>query len=230
MSDQATEPRSPPPDMLDAIFLRRLQPSPGGGFARACAEPSPRTQEILLHDVAVAAQVSTVDPSDDMAVDQPLVAWLLKKAPDQWAALATIVEQTVTDGLRVIAVAGGARGEGRTTLVEGLAATLTARGWHVELVSGPLSEARESRIGADGTRAVVLVDAGVWFPPGPIRRDRIAAMSVGCDAAILVRRATQAPSPARAAAVEQAGCRLLGEVETFVPLQTFTELHRHAES
>lgn len=229
MSDQATELHGPPLDMLDAVFLRRLEPSPSGGVPRECAEPTPITPEMPANDVAVVASVSTNAPSDDTAVDQPLVAWLLKKAPDQWAALAATVERAVTEGLRVIAVAGGARAEGRTTLVEGLAATLIARGWHVELVAGPLSEVGDERIGTDSGRAVVLVDAGVWFPPGPIRRDRIAAMSVGCDAVILVRRATQTPSPARAAAIEQTGCRLLGEVETFVPLPAFEELDCHAD-
>lgn len=247
---------SPPLDMVDAVFLRRLHHRPSRESSSAAVadhqvvesatttaevmadapaspkplEPSHRSQEERKLLLAVAAAASSGSRSDTVASDQPLVEWLLQKAAHQWAALAVAVERAVADGLRVIAVAGGGRGEGRTTLVEGLAATLTARGWHVVLVSGPLSEAGEAVIGGDRHRELVLVDAGVWFPPGPIRRERVAAMSAGCDAVILVRRATQAPSPARAAAIEQAGCRLLGEVETLVPWKTFEELHRHADT
>lgn len=257
MSHEATMMHSPPAvDMVDAVFLRRLHPAPshasssGGVVDHELDEPAALTQEVTA-DVpaspelpgpnrlaqeereqllAAVASASSGTRSDTVAADQPLVEWLLQKAPDQWAALAVAVERAVADGLRVIAVAGGARGEGRTTIVEGLAATLTARGWHVVLVSGPLSEAGEALSGGDRHRELVLVDAGVWFPPGPIRRDRVTAMSIGCDAVILVRRATQAPSPARAAAIEQAGCTLLGEVETLVPWKAFEEFHHHADT
>ena len=74
---------------------------------------------------------------------------------------------------------------------------------------------------ADGGRLhdkrIVLVDAGVWFPPGPIRRHRVLVASLGCDAAILVRRADRQPSPARETVLAAVGVTPLGEVLTFAP-------------
>jgi hypothetical protein len=240
---------SPSLDMVDAMFLRRLKSMPSKEGRRASPETSTRppafrpeetappdahipTPEVPMPELAAVAASPSPTATGKKAPDsQPLVAWLLEQAPEQWSALAATVERAVAEGLRVIAVAGGGRGEGRTTLVEALGVTLTARGWHVVRIAGPLSSAAGntfSRAGND--REVVIVDAGVWFPPGPIRHDRVAAMSVGCDAVILVRRATQAPSPARAAAIEQTGCRLLGEVETLVPMDTFEDLAHHADT
>jgi Mrp family chromosome partitioning ATPase len=156
---------SSPIDIVDAVFLRRLHPDPAAPAAPSTAaeiksEPTPAEKP------AVAAPVSTPPRSDTIDVDESLVEWLLKKVPQQWAALATTVEQAAADGRRVIAVAGGGRGEGRTTLVAGLAATLTARGWRAFVVAGPLTEAGETFLESDGDRQVVIVDAGVWFPPG----------------------------------------------------------------
>lgn len=213
---------SSPVDIVDAMFLRRLHPDPAApAAASTAAEIKPAATQ--AEKPAVAAPVSTPPLSDTVAVDESLVEWLLEKVPEQWAALATTVEQAVADGRRVIAVAGSGRGDGRTTLVAGLAATLTARGSRVVVVAGPLAEADQTLLESEPDRPLVIVDAGVWFPPGPIRRDRVASLCAGCDAAILVRRASQPSSPARAAAIEQAGCHVVGEVVTF------EELH-HAES
>jgi hypothetical protein len=63
---------------------------------------------------------------------------------------------------------------------------------------------------------VVLVDAGIWFPPGPIRRQRLLVATLGCEAAILVARG-QGRSATRAAALEAIGIEVLGEVLTFTP-------------
>jgi Mrp family chromosome partitioning ATPase len=167
------------------------------------------------HDVATEAPLPATASGLAEGVDQSLVAWLLQEAAAQWAAVAKTVEQAVAEGARVIAVAGGARGEGRTTLVAGLAATLQARGKRAMVVAGSLAETGETLLEKGSDQPVVIVDAGIWFPPGPIRRDRLATLSAGCDAVILVRRAVQPPSPARAAAIAQTGCRLLGEVLTF---------------
>ena len=222
MTDQTTLTPDPvlsssPVDMVDAVFLRRLHPEPATVAAPStAAEIKPDATQ--AEKPAVAAPVSTAARSDTIEFDESLVEWLLEKVPEQWAALATSVEQAAADGWRVIAVAGGGRGEGRTTLVAGLAATLTARNWRVIVVAGPLTEAGETFLESGGDRPLVIVDAGVWFPPGPIRRDRVASLCAGCDAAILVRRASQPSSPARAAAIEQAGCHVVGEVVTFEEL------------
>lgn len=223
MTDQTTMAPDPvlasaPLDMVDAVFLRRLYPHPA-----AVQPPSPAaeiepeaTQE---EQPAAVALVSPPPRTDTLDVDHSLVEWLLEKVPEQWAALGAAVEKAVADGLRVIAVAGGGRGEGRTTLVAGLAATLTARGWQVITVVGPLAEDGEQLFATGSDRQMAIVDAGVWFPPGPLQHDHVAAMSVGCDAAILVRRATQPPCPAWAAAIEQTGCRVIGEAVTFEEFQ-----------
>lgn len=143
--------------------------------------------------------------------DRSLLEWLLAAAPDQWNGLADRVERAAGDGHRVIAVVGGDRGEGRTTIVHGLVATLASRGLRVHQASHPCgSDGREP-----AARDLVIVDAGIWFPPGRFRRDRLSAVSMGCDAVILVRRAATPPSAARAAAIRQAGLAFLGEVETF---------------
>ncbi|NCA10371.1 hypothetical protein EBR56_00935 [bacterium] len=60
-----------------------------------------------------------------------------------------------------------------------------------------------------------LVDGGVWFPPGPVHRGRLARAAFGCHAAVLVRRAGRSPCPAHAAALAALGIRVLGEVVTF---------------
>ena len=237
--------QGPSPDALDAVFLRRLAPAqpdavdveaeaPEGGRPRqataaataplesgsaARQEEHQAQTDQQRHEPPQSPAWEASPPAEvsgtEARVDQPLVDWLLQTAAPQWVAVAETVEHVVAEGLRVIAVAGGARGEGRTTLVEGLTATLRARGWQVVATSGPLAEAGEELFNGVTDRPVVIVDAGVWFPPGPIRRDRLATLSVGCDAVILVRRAAQPPSPARVAAIEQTGCRLLGEVLTF---------------
>ena len=64
-------------------------------------------------------------------------------------------------------------------------------------------------------RLIVLVDAGVWFPPGPVHRQRLLVKSVGCDAAIIVRRADRPAAPAHALALAAIGVTPLGEVVTF---------------
>ncbi|NBX29831.1 hypothetical protein EBR04_05175 [bacterium] len=64
-------------------------------------------------------------------------------------------------------------------------------------------------------KRIVLVDAGIWFPAGPIRRQWLAACTLGCDAAILVRKADRKPAVARRAALEAFGVEVLGEVLTF---------------
>jgi hypothetical protein len=63
----------------------------------------------------------------------------------------------------------------------------------------------------------VLLDAGVWFPPGPLHRQRLMVSSLGVDADILVRRADAPGGTARRAALESLGIEVLGEVLTFTP-------------
>jgi hypothetical protein len=151
--------------------------------------------------------------------DADLVARLLVAGGRQWAALADEIEAARLAGHRVIGIAGGARAEGRTTLVACLARTLRGRGRDVVVLTTGMAAAGPRGVPADGGRLhdkrIVLVDAGIWFPPGPFRRPRLLMASLGCDAAILVRRADREPAPAWAAALAAVGVTVLGEVLTF---------------
>jgi len=156
--------------------------------------------------------------------DADLVARLLVAGGRQWAALADEIEAARLAGHRVIGIAGGARAEGRTTLVACLARTLRGRGRDVVVLTTGMAAAGPRGVPADGGRLhdkrIVLVDAGIWFPPGPFRRPRLLMASLGCDAAILVRRADREPAPAWAAALAAVGVTVLGEVLTFAGTPT----------
>jgi hypothetical protein len=146
-----------------------------------------------------------------------LVDRLLRVVPHAWSHLAKRVEDAHRDGAEVIAITGARRGEGRTTLVGGLARALMARGRRVECHDRvPLELASAGREG--GT--IVLVDAGVWFPGGPLRRAWLERQSLGCHAVILVRSADQPACPARGVALEAVGLKVLGEVLTMTPPAT----------
>jgi hypothetical protein len=64
-------------------------------------------------------------------------------------------------------------------------------------------------------RRIVVVDAGVWFPPGRIQRRRLLLASVGCDAAILLRREDRPAQPGWSVALAAIGVEPLGEVISF---------------
>lgn len=154
-------------------------------------------------------------PVDAAPAEAPsLIDRLLIAGQEQWECLADEVEVARRDGHRVIAVVGGEPGEGRTTLVDCLARTLRDRGRDVAVLASA-DEPTHLDGGHGNDRRIVLIDAGVWFPPGPIRRQRLVQESVGCDAAILVRRADREPVAARATALAALGMSVLGEVVTF---------------
>jgi len=189
-------------DPLDAAFVLRF----------AAPTAAPRGHE---------PDESRAHPGENQAAHPPpvvaeveaasVVGRLLASSAAEWQRLADHVEEACRRGSRVIAVAGGTRGEGRTTVVDGVVATLRARGRApVRVDEGAICQ----RVAPDRD-SVVLVDAGVWFPPGPIRAARVMALAQGCDAAILVRRAEEPSCPARADILAHIGVRCLGEVETF---------------
>ena len=70
---------------------------------------------------------------------------------------------------------------------------------------------------AKAGKRILLVDGGVWFPPGRIHRQRLLVASSGCDAAILVVRSGHAPPAAWSTSLEAIGVEPLGEVISFVP-------------
>ena len=210
-------------DAVDRGFLRRLTERSQARAAAVIDEPmaAAPVPEGPTGDAVAKAPVATGRPESagcrpqDPGPAAPLVERLLYEAPQAWDAIAERVEDAHRRGASVIAVAGGRRGEGRTTVVQCLAKTLAARGRHVEV---------HDRAPVDGAHLfggdrgpIVLVDAGVWFPGGPIRRSSLERMSLGCQAAILVRRADLPECAARGNAIESIGLKLLGEVLTMVP-------------
>jgi hypothetical protein len=206
-------------DTLDAAFLRRWQVVPPLPAAvsdiTAAAPPS-------VAAPPAAAFAAPVEPSTPTRSDRPPVAEtaaaplldrLLAAAEPQWQAIADRVEAARGRGRRVIAVAGHDRHEGRTTIVAAVAGVLRGRGRDVVVVE---PGAAAVAAGPTHDKRIILVDAGVWFPPGPIRRARLLVASYGCEAALVVRRADRPAVAAIEAALEAIGVEPLGEVVTFV--------------
>jgi hypothetical protein len=189
-----------------------IPPAPAAIAPRRFQPPAPVAPSAPLPAPVARIASPPVPPAD------PVVARLLARAPREWDALAGHVEAARMRGRRVIAVAGGRAGEGRSTLVACLAATLRGRGR--EVACARPDELAVVAGGPDGRgpthdKRIVLCDAGIWFPPGPIRRSLLQVASLGCEAAILVRRADASGGPARQAALEALGIEVLGEVLTF---------------
>ncbi len=210
-------------DAVDRAFLwhadrsRRHPSRPSQVLSIAAAAA---VSEAIAPRPAAAALVPAAaihpQPSTDDGMGT-LVDRLLRVVPHAWSHLAKRVEDAHRDGVEVIAVTGARRGEGRTTLVGCLARTLMARGRRVECHDRvPLAMASAGPEG--GT--IVLVDVGVWFPGGPLRRAWLERQSLGCHAVILVRNADQPACPARAVALEAVGLKVLGEVLTMTPPAT----------
>jgi hypothetical protein len=210
-------------DAVDRAFLwhadraRRHPSRPSqvrsNGAAAAVSEAiAPRPAAAALVPAAAIHPQPITDDGMGTLVDR-----LLRVVPHAWSHLAQRVEDAHRDGAEVIAITGARRGEGRTTLVECLARALMARGRRVECHDRvPLELASAGREG--GT--IVLVDAGVWFPGGPLRRAWLERQSLGCHAVILVRSADQPACPARGVALEAVGLKVLGEVLTMTPPAT----------
>lgn len=183
-------------DAVDLAFVRRL----------------PRCQPTS------AAESGPVPERPQMGVREPLAEGitdrLLAAVPDTWIGLAQRVEERHRAGSVVFAVAGGEAAEGRTTIVECLARALAARGNTVEIAAAAPAEIPVPRPGRPSQ--IVLVDAGVWFPTGPLRHGWLQRRSFGCHAVILVRRSDALPCPQRGPACAAVGLDVLGEVVTMV--------------
>jgi Mrp family chromosome partitioning ATPase len=193
-------------DLEDSVhMLVELVPTPSPPLSNGADEPSLRCAHILDSREAV------VPAGGGSVVDR-----LLRAAWSEWNGLAAHVEAARLRGRRVCAVAGGEPREGRTTLVECLAAVLRERGRDVSCATPQeLAAAAASDSGHSHDKRIVLVDAGIWFPTGPIRRHWLARSVVGSEAAILVRRADRPSAAARHTVLESLGIEVLGEVLTF---------------
>ncbi len=193
-------------DLEDSVqMLVELAPTPSPTLTGV---PPERSSTTLQSREPV---VPAVPAGDGSVVDR-----LLRAAWSEWNGLAAHVEAARLRGRRVCAVAGGEPREGRTTLVQCLAAVLRERGRDVTCATPQeLTAAAASDSGHSHDKRIVLVDAGIWFPPGPIRRHWLARSVVGSEAAILVRRADRPSAAARHTVLESLGIEVLGEVLTF---------------
>ena len=143
---------------------------------------------------------------------EAMTAMLGRQVDVLFDTVTAVLGQVQAGEVRAIAVTGARRGEGRTTVVQGLTRLLRDRGRNVVCFDRGDDLAATTCDDDDG---IALVDAGVWFPPGPLRRRAVERASLGCDAVIMVRRADEAPCAARASVVEAIGLEVLGEVVTF---------------
>jgi hypothetical protein len=206
-------------DEIDAAFVGRWRRGVDGVGECNAGSGAVQVASLDLEDsvqmLVELAPTPSPPPTGGSVVDR-----LLRAAWSEWNGLAAHVEAARLRGRRVCAVAGGEPREGRTTLVECLAAVLRARGRDVscttpqELAAAAASDPRHSH-GHSHDKRIVLVDAGIWFPPGPIRRHWLARSVVGSEAAILVRRADRPSAAARHTVLESLGIEVLGEVLTF---------------
>lgn len=154
-------------------------------------------------------------PRVDAPVAGDIVPRLLAAASVEWDALADAAAGSAWSGRPVIAVTGSAPGEGRSTVAAGLVATLRSRGISALVVpKAPLLLSAADASVARGA-SIVIVDAGPWFTPGPVRRAAVERSALGCDAAIFVRRESAPPCPARIACLSDIGLAVLGEAISF---------------
>ncbi|MFM7207708.1 MAG: hypothetical protein ACKO4T_13685 [Planctomycetaceae bacterium] len=206
-------------DFLDAAFVEHWRTSLTPVVAERPAEP--RVPAALAAERAEDARglPSPLVPRDGVA-DPPhddFVGRLLAAAPDEWAALADEVISARSRGRRTVAIVACEPGAGCTTLAAGLVRTLRGRGRHATSYATSCATADAGSSGPTHDKAILVVDGGVWFPPGRINRQRLLIASAGCDAVILVVRSGHEPPPAWSTALEAIGVEPLGAVLSFVP-------------
>lgn len=202
-------------DLLDNTFLKHV--AAPGKLAASNALPNLNTTS--------ESRVTEVPEFATMLVTDRVLASLLTTSPDQWWALVDRVAEARRSGVRSIAVAGHRPGEGRSTLVHGLELMLphlgfsvrsyasSAEWWQELLGEAEYLQWQQGKV--EKENELVLVDAGVWFPPGRIRLRPLRLASFGFDAVIAVRREGEEACPAYAAALVEAGLSVLGEVVCF---------------
>lgn len=164
------------------------------------------------------------------SISDDVLAMLLTAVPEQWETLAHRVVDARKKGHRIIGVAGHHAQEGRTTIVRGIAVVLRSHGWQVRCLRSSQELWRELTGGtgmwqqrqdrqvcgeSHGEEDITLVDSGVWFTPGPFRKQDIASRVFGCDAVLLVRHVDLPPCPSRQQLLLNLGVFPIGEVVTF---------------
>jgi hypothetical protein len=195
-------------DLLDHAFLERWNAFPATTTPQTTA---PQT---------TASRTATVPP-----LPTDFIGRLLDTAWQEWSTLADEIESARSRGRRAIAVVACERGAGCSTLIAALLRILRDRGRDaVSRDHAGLAENRSAtESGPTHDKRIVLVDAGVWFPPGRIHRQRLMLASTGCDAAILVRKGSREAPASWGVALEAIGVEPLGEVISFAtPVETTT--------
>ena len=197
-----------------------------GSVAKQSSKKSPLEIEVVNQNQATLRD----DAGCNDKIRSNTLAVLLEALPSQWKAITDRVVEAHVGGHYVIAIAGHRVQEGRTTITHGLSTILSASGWQVrclhtmqelwcELVddsqSGAWRQDRAAISGSGSKQSIVLVDAGIWFMPGPFRRREMAARVFGCDAVLLVRHADVPPCPHRQQLLGELGVFPIGEVVTF---------------
>lgn len=192
-------------DAIDAAFVEHWRAAP----------PGPVSTPAMVGPEGVPAIPSAIETSSTTAgrLREDFVDTLLATAADAWDSLADEVIAARARGHRAIALVSCERGAGCTTLVEGLRRVLAGRGRPA--VACTPDSIHDS--GPTHDKRILIVDGGVWFPPGRIQRHRLIVASSGCDAAILVVRSGHAPPAAWSTALMAIGVEPLGEVISFVP-------------
>ena len=193
-------------DFLDAAFVDRWQTSLAPAVG---AQPQVTRAEspVVMPTTAIG-----IAPAAPVAVDD-FVGRLLAAARTEWEALADEAIAARGRGRRAIAIVACERAAGCSTLAAGLARVLRDRGR--DAVECPAVAIPST--GATHDKRIVIVDGGVWFPPGRINRQRLLVVSSGCDAAILVVRSGRRPPACWSTCLEAIGVEPLGEVVSFVP-------------
>ena len=93
----------------------------------------------------------------------------------------------------------------------------SANAWWRELIGDAATwQWRQEMIPSE--RDVVLVDAGIWAPPGPLRVHQLRNATFGFDAVLMVRHHEVVSCPAFEQALAATGVRLIGEVVSFAPV------------
>ncbi|MCE9632473.1 MAG: hypothetical protein K8S94_17445 [Planctomycetia bacterium] len=193
-------------DLLDHAFIERWNAVVPLAAANRPAPVAPATPVPVPRPAAAPTVKRCTDPVRDDLVDR-----LLQAAGPEWSSLADAIESARRRGRRAIAIASCESGAGCTTIVAALVRMLHDRGH--EAVACDSSSIHGT--GPTHGKRIVLVDAGVWFPPGRIHRQRLMVASAGCDAAILVRKGNREPPATWDVALESLGVEPLGEVVSF---------------
>ena len=193
-------------DFLDAAFVSRWQTSLAPAIGVPPAIPS------VVPPASMATTSSGTAP-DAASVPDVFVGRLVAAARTEWEGLADEAIAARGRGRRTIAIVACERAAGCSTLAAGLARVLRDRGRDAvecQAVAIPST-------GVAHDKRIVIVDGGVWFPPGRINRQRLLVASSGCDAAILVVRSGHRPPACWSTCLEAIGVEPLGEVVSFVP-------------